>query len=304
MFGPLPDPKIIQKQIATPVAVSKGGTGATTAQAAKQNLGIVESFQGQCRLEYASASQLTLKPHNGNKVLVYDGASWVLRDIPSAGLTLGAPAAADTTYYVYCYDNAGSLALEAATTGHATDSSTGFEVKSSDATRLLVGMARSNASIQWQDGSTIIGVLSWFNRTRRVAVKNLTTHTSVSTAPWFNVGGLYVQALSWGNEAVVARAKMAARQNVTTPGGNTLSAAYCGIGKNSTSAVSGTYGYATRTYNTSVGWAPYASDLSAFVHYVPSSADAFDTFYLLGGEDNYVHELIANYCGIAVETMG
>lgn len=92
---------------------------------------------GECKLTF-SGSNLLLSPYNGNRIVVNDA----LYAIPSAGIILAATGAtANTTYYVYVYDNAGTLTLERSTTGHATDSNNGIEIKSGDATRVLVGMA-------------------------------------------------------------------------------------------------------------------------------------------------------------------
>lgn len=115
---------------------------------------------GQCRLT-KSGSNLLLSPYGGNGLTI----NGVVYKIPSAGVTL-APGAfsAGTTYYIYAYMNAGTMTLEGSTTTHATDTTTGVEIKSGDATRTLVGMARPIAGPAWQDAINQRFVVSWFNR--------------------------------------------------------------------------------------------------------------------------------------------
>jgi hypothetical protein len=126
---------------------------------------VTSSQHGQCRL-VKSGANLLLSPFNGNKLNI-NGAVY---SIPSAGVSL-APAAlaANNPYFIYAYMNAGTMTLEASATGHSTDAATGVEIKTGDATRTLVGQARTITGPAWQDTNTQRFVGSWFNRpTRRL----------------------------------------------------------------------------------------------------------------------------------------
>ncbi len=122
-------------------------------------LGLLLGQPGECRLTL-SGSNLLLSPYNGNRINI----NGTLFTIPAAGITLAPTGATvNTTYYIYLYNNAGTLALEQSTTGHETDSNSGNEIKSGDATRTLVGMARAVSGPSWVDSSTQRFVRSWFN---------------------------------------------------------------------------------------------------------------------------------------------
>jgi hypothetical protein len=82
---------------------------------------------GQCKLSKSGAN-LILLPYKGNKLTI-NGTS---QSIPAAGITLAPPATTLTLYYIYAYMNAGVMTLEASTTAHVTDATTGVEIKSGD----------------------------------------------------------------------------------------------------------------------------------------------------------------------------
>jgi hypothetical protein len=133
------------------------------------------------RLVYASATALAFKPFNGDYIRV----NGILRPIPIAGITglgntgvyvngvSGQNLAANQTYLVYLFDNAGVPTADFTTgTTHApsqTPNMIGTEVKwlsgSEDVTRTLIGMCRTSGTSQFfDDGLSQIGVASWQNR--------------------------------------------------------------------------------------------------------------------------------------------
>lgn len=66
--------------------------------------------------------------------------------IPDAGVTLAiGAAAAATLYYIYAYMSGSTMTLEFSATGYSTQAGTGVPIKTGDATRTLVGLARSPA---------------------------------------------------------------------------------------------------------------------------------------------------------------
>lgn len=173
--------------------------GTITALLANLKAGVKNlSFQhGQCRLT-TSGANLKLSPLNGNRLII----NGVTQSIPSAGVTLvPSGLTASTVYYIYAYMNAGVMTLEASTTGHSTDSTTGVEIKTGDATRTLVGMEYASGTTTWAGLCR-----SWFNDPGFFAVTPLTSNTTING----NVTGVEVSTalrtafLAWSNEIVFA----------------------------------------------------------------------------------------------------
>lgn len=144
-------------------------------------------LHGQCQLQFISATSLKLVPYNGQFIRI----AGKVYAIPFAGITISnAGLSASTSYYVYLYNNAGTLTLEFSTTGHVTDPSAGnigVEVKSSDSTRTLVGMVRTDASSQFRDSATNRYVASWFNRRIRSLQGSGTGGASTASTSWVEI---------------------------------------------------------------------------------------------------------------------
>lgn len=139
---------------------------------------LVATAHGQCRLTFVSTTSLKLAPFNGRNLFI-NGA---LQQVPAAGVTVANTSlSASTLYYVYAYMNGSTMTLELSTTGHSQDATTGVEVKTGNATRTLVGMCVTNASSQFQDGGAVVGVLSYFNRARKVASAYFTAARSTTS---------------------------------------------------------------------------------------------------------------------------
>lgn len=136
------------------------GLATGTASTDAVNLSQVNSNAGQCRL-LKSGANLVLQPYQGNRLTI----NGVVYTIPSGGVSL-APAGAtpSTLYYIYAYMVGAVMTLEYSVTGHSTDTTTGVEIKTGDATRTLVGMAYPVTGPAWSDTGVQRYVLSWFNR--------------------------------------------------------------------------------------------------------------------------------------------
>lgn len=176
---------------------------------------------GQCRLAKSGAT-LKLSPLNGNRLLI----NGVVQTIPSAGVTL-APAglAAPATMYVYAYMASGVMTLEASTTGHSTDAATGVEIKTGDATRTLVGMARTIVGPAFQDTAAQRFVISHFNRVDVSGAGIFLSTFSTASATYVELSStVRCEFLTWGNEPVNA----ALSGSVTSLVSGT-SLMYCGI---------------------------------------------------------------------------
>ena len=162
--------------LTTPITVAQGGTGAST------GAGLAD---GCCYLSYVSTSQIILKPKNGNRLTIA-GTS---QTIPSAGVTMsnsgcvigtGGNLVTPNIYYIYAYMVGSNITLGASVTSHTTDTTTGTEVMSTDATKRLVGMLLANGGTPgtFQETSLNKTVMSWFNRVRRTILTAVTGATS------------------------------------------------------------------------------------------------------------------------------
>jgi hypothetical protein len=168
----------------------------------------------QCgRLTYVSATAIKFAPYNGKQIQI-NGSIF---NIPAAGIagvantgvfvngTGASNLAASTLYLVYAFLNSGTVTADFCTTAHATSTTVGnegVEIKSGDDTRTLIGMVFTNASAQFQQSSTFVGVISWFNR-GSFALEQGVANLSTTTTSLINLSasGL-LSLLNWGGEAV------------------------------------------------------------------------------------------------------
>jgi Collagen triple helix repeat (20 copies) len=173
------------------------------------------------RLTYVSAIAVKFAPYGGNKIQI-NGTQYT---IPNAGIAgLGntgvfvngvgsSNLAANTTYYVYAFNNSGTVTGDFRTdgNGHITDTTSGnegVEVRCSsgttpDPTRTLVGMCRTNASSQFENSAAFRGVISWFNR-RLIRIDNAFTETvSTGSTTYIEVStSIRCQFLTWVDNAI------------------------------------------------------------------------------------------------------
>lgn len=156
---------------------------------------------GQCRLTKSGAN-LSLDRFNGTRLFI-NGATEI---IPVGGVTLAATGLAiDTTFFIYAFMSVGVMTLEASATAHATDAATGIEIKSGDATRTLVGLARTIAGPAWADTDAQRFVIGYFNR-RAIACRDFFTTPRSTTATSFVELNSEIrnEFLTWGDEAIEA----------------------------------------------------------------------------------------------------
>lgn len=145
-----------------------------------------------------SGADLKLSPLNGN-TLPIDGTD---ETVPAAGVTLAATGLTiDTDHFVYAYMDGAVMKLEASTTGHAVDATTGIEIKAGDATRTLVGLARPITGPAWADTAAQRFVISWFNRRTITADVLDTTQRSITSLVAVEVSTTYrAEFLTWADE--------------------------------------------------------------------------------------------------------
>jgi len=164
------------------------------------------SGHGQCWLEVTSGN-LTLYPYNGNKLIIGGTA----RTIPPGGVALAPPATAPR-YFIYAYMSGASMALEASTTGHTRDATTGVEIKTGDASRTLVGQWHVPAGPVW---STQVSLgLNWFNK-KQYSISTIEVSSSHSNTT-FTLVGAQLAFLTWEKEA----AHMYAEGSIYMPSSN------------------------------------------------------------------------------------
>jgi hypothetical protein len=202
------------------------------AAADNTSLPFVSNDQQCGRLVYVSATQIRLDPQDGNTIWVFIGSAWKRRTIPSAGITAantsiyvngtsGQNLAASTAYFVYLFDNAGALTMDFSTTAPAVDAPSGLKIKTGVATRLLVGMVRTNASSQFATPGL---VLSWYKR-RAIQVPGA-QFTAAATTGSTTAVELEVAAeakfCSWAEEAVQVEFMGSASNSTGTQSHTTL----------------------------------------------------------------------------------
>lgn len=177
---------------------------------------------GQCLLRL-SGGNLLLSPWKGSQLTINSAR----QAIPDAGITLppSAIAAIDTDYKVYAYMDGTTMKLELSTTGHATQATTGVEIKSGDATRTLVGLARGITGTVYADNYTQRYVRSWFNDPGFMGFSGLTASKNRASATWGELDtSKRVEFLAWTGELI----QIIAAGQLSSSSGN--EAAHTGIG--------------------------------------------------------------------------
>lgn len=192
----------------TETKVTFTGTGHDHSGGAKGMTVAFPVVQGQLR--YASATQIKVSPLNGNRLYIKKSGVWTATTISSSGITANntnifldgtgaSNLAADTTYYVYLFDNSGTTTIDFSATGHTIDATTGLETKTGVDTRVLVGMVRTNGSSQF---STFL-VLSYYNRALRNQQTTFSADRSTTSATYVELNSeIRNTFLTWGDESV------------------------------------------------------------------------------------------------------
>ena len=149
---------------------------------------------GQCKISIGGGDVI-LSRYNGYKLSINN----VLEDIPSSGVLLSTTSLSpNTLYYVYAYMSGSTMTLEASATASAVNSVNGVRIKSGDATRTLVGMART-------DGSTLWSLYkSWFNDDGSIGYSYFSTDRSTSNTAGFTEinSEIRVDFLSWDSQTI------------------------------------------------------------------------------------------------------
>lgn len=167
---------------------------------------LATSIPAQCRVQVDSTTQISLQRYQGSQIAVKTGTTWGVMTIPATGPTLANTGlTAATRYYIYVFNNSGTLALEASTTTHATDADTGVEIKSGDATRTLVGMVFMDAGTPGTFVNSTVKrwCINWFHRSALDMVNTYSTDRSSASTSFAELNSeIRLQFLTWADEAV------------------------------------------------------------------------------------------------------
>jgi hypothetical protein len=232
-----------------------------------------------------NTTTLTFQPFNGDRIKI--AGLWY--KIPSAGITgsntgvflngVGASnLAASTVYYVYLFNNAGTLTFDYSTTGRVTDTTSGnvgTEIKSADNTRSLIGMVRVNASAQFTDNNGSRLTLSWFNRQNKDGLQSGASGTTPSTTASPNVLiGSAFPMLNWAGEAVYA---VWNHEAVTTASFTNMTVSYDVVG-NTIGSLQYIYNFANPIPTAVGGWGTPLEGYHVYGAYAGQSNAAGFTF--------------------------
>ncbi len=172
-----------------------------------ENDGQIVLAHEQYTLVRVSSSILRLLPYKGNKITIAD-ANY---RIPNAGVDLAAGGLAintDLNVYVSVLTPATALVpavlqLEANTTAHSQDATTGMEIKTGDRTRTLVGKVRLTTGPVFVDSLTQRFVLPWANRRPVTLNAPLTSSVGYSSSTTGEVtSALRCEFLVWAGGSI------------------------------------------------------------------------------------------------------
>lgn len=178
-------PAIDDELLGTDISDTGNDANGETAQFTVQALrDLMVKGVGQCYLEYTSTTVLTLKRKNGRFIQI----AGELHEIPAAGTTLGTSGlSVSTLYYIYAYDNSGTLTMEASTTAWTVSTTAGNEgmpIKTGDNTRTFVGMTTTNNPVAFNSSWHA----SYWNPVRRFASATETSQITTTSLSWTAIG--------------------------------------------------------------------------------------------------------------------
>lgn len=179
--GSLALSKLANQAQYTVVGRVASGSGAPSALTAAQQFSTLVAPVGNASGGYVSrpsgSNALLFAQETSNIVWCFESSTWVPKLIPGGGIITQAVGLSNNTdYYLYVYDNAGTLTLDLSTTASVTQS--GVPVKSGATSRTLVARCRSNGTgaitSYVQDASTQL-INNVYNKRRVSLFKGDTT---------------------------------------------------------------------------------------------------------------------------------
>lgn len=171
---------------------------------------IVPILNGQ--LTWTSSTVVTLLPSKGNIITFPSGLTAKIPSVGIASTVTSAylngvatqPLVASTLYYAYLWNQGTqtvpNFVIDWSTTGHATDANSGIEIKSGDATRVLIGMAYPQAGPIFADSASSRLVATWVNRRPRLLSNSFTTTRSTTSGTYVEISSeIRCNLLTWGD---------------------------------------------------------------------------------------------------------
>lgn len=194
-----------------------------------------------------SGTNLIFLPDKSNRVWLYESSVWTQKTIPDAGITAACTSlgSASTVYYLYVYDNAGTLTLDLSTTGTTTQN--GIKVKSGATSRLLIAVCYSDSGSAIKsvnEDASLHNICNVFNK-RTVTVYKLDTTSSwtYNSATWRSGNGSSANKVQFVSDGSVA-----VRATVHCDGlAAGSSYPFVGVGFDSTTVNSAISGFVSRT---------------------------------------------------------
>ena len=118
------------------------------------------------------------------------------------GGTSGQSLSANTLYYIYLWDNSGTWVLDAETTGHTTNTTTGVEQENGDATKALVGMVYPQSGPVLTDSTSARLVATWDNRQPKSLSNPFTTNRTTTSGSFVEINSeIRGHFLTWGDSS-------------------------------------------------------------------------------------------------------
>jgi hypothetical protein len=196
------------------------------------------------QLTFTSTTALAFKPYNGDTIKI----NGTVFQIPSAGIAgLGNPTsvfldgvaaqtlAINTTYYIYVFNNGGTLTADFSVTGHttsATAGNVGTEIKTGVGSRTLIGMVQTGGTVIY---ASDIQTASWLNRRNKTFAANQAATSTTTTA---------INFVTWAEEAFTISTS-GTFDSLTGPGNvsfqNRLDSSAVGFAYQGTSSTAGFY---------------------------------------------------------------
>lgn len=144
-------------------------------------------------------------PDTSNRVFLYESSVWTSHAIPDAGITVACTGlSTDTDYYLYVYDNIGTLTLDLSTATPTTQDNIGVKTGATD--RLFVARCYADASgavTTWEQDATTQLVNNVYNKRMIHLVKHDTTaNWTYDSATWRQQRGSILNQLNFVGDGV------------------------------------------------------------------------------------------------------
>lgn len=154
--------------------------------------------QFQCLLT-VSGSTLALSRANGLNLFI-NGRNEI---IPAAGLSYAPSASVSTTYYIYAFMSSGVMTLEPSLTAPAVSAVWGHKIKTGDASRSLVGQARTSGAGNWTESITQRFVRSYYNDPGYNLLNNFTADRTTPALVYGELNAeIRIEFLIWAGETI------------------------------------------------------------------------------------------------------